>query len=517
MKMTSRSMQHLGLAVLVGLLLASASMEAERHGKKAGTIECPAKLFACTGGVAVNNATFDGRPVLWQVMDLSWERSYSQLWKYRDSTVEVLYYAVSPNGYVHSLNSHGLGRGINNQSTLDYDGDGVVNPLKLIIDRECTSIADVREVLDTKNYDMGRSFPYVDAEGEGTYFEVADNDYWEYCPTDSSRKANPDYDYSDPYSFVVRGNMPFKNRNHQEFDSVMDSWAGEYRPRQIIAREQMSSRIDDTERLTPREVLEIVRFGDPGFNDADGVICEEKSRAATIYLGIRKGENPAFTTALYAMGIPDYTICIPAWCKLSDGDLSPYVKGTSPTIYSWSQQLFGKNKNDGNGIHPSDDDFIQGVFGIVEDNVLEGVLSTRNRWLNLKQDANYYEEMKRLHKYSCDAAYWTVRSAYHTADFGARTINRPPALTSLGASIDGCTVKFNGNAADSDGLQHVVWDFGDGSTYTGSLKASHTYSRPGTYVVLCYVEDGNSYKAANVRFEVVTVTGGVAKGGVLTK
>ena len=35
----------------------------------------------------------------------------------------------------------------------------------------------------------------------------------------------------------------------------------------------------------------------------------------------------------------------------------------------------------------------------------------------------------------------------------------------------------------------VVWDFGDGSTGSGALTFTHTYTSPGTYTVLCTLDD----------------------------
>lgn len=466
---------------------------------------CTIKAMACTGGVAIKNATFDGRPVLWQVFDYH-GGGYGQLWKYRDSTVEVLYAGLGVGSTAHSLNSYGLARAVNEQKTLDYNGDGVCNPLRDNIDRGCSSIADVRNILTTKNYGGGKSYPFIDARGEGTMFEIADNDYWEYYPMNLSRLSNPDYDYSDPNNFVVRANMPFKNRNHQELESVVDGWDNESTNRFRYARIEMEGKINDADKLTPGEIFQICRQGDPGITDDLGAICETNSKYATVYLGIKNGENPVFTTGLYAMGIPDYSIFIPAWCRLTDDDLSIYVKSSDSTIQSIVQDLFNKNKNDGNGLDPSDDEFIRGTFNLIEENIIEGVLNARDKWLNKGDTDHYYEDMKRLHRYSCDAAYWTIRSAYYTVDFGGRTINRPPSISSLGANIHGLNISFNCNANDTDGLQNIKWDFGDGSTYTGTLTPSHTFTQAGTYLVSCYVEDGNADKAANVKFEYITVS-----------
>ncbi len=464
---------------------------------------CAIKAIACTGGVAIKNATFDGRPILWQVMD--YKSGYSLLWKYQDPKVEVLYYGLGPGSTAHSLNSYGLARGVNEQKTLDFNGNGALNPLRNNIDRGCTSIADVRDMLEAKNYGGGKSYPFIDATGEGIMFEVADNDYWEYYPMAPSRLDNPDYDYSDPNNFVVRANMPFQNRNHQEMEPVIDGWNNESTARLRFAREEMSEKINDAGKLTPGEVFEICRQGDPGINDDIGVTCESKSKVATVYLGVKNGENQVFTTVFYAMGIPDYSIFIPAWCKLTSDDLSVYVKSASPTIFSMVQDLFNKNKNDGNGLNPSDDEFLRETFNLVENNIIEGALNARDKWLNKGDTGNYYVDMKKLHSCSCDAAYWTIRSAYYTVDFGGRTVNKPPSISSLGAKVHGLTIGFNSNATDTDGLQSIKWDFGDGATCTGTLSPSHTYNQAGTYLVSCYVEDGNANKAANVKFGYVTV------------
>ena len=254
--MKSRMRQQVALAVVAGIFLASTSMGEERNKGKASTIEIPAERFACTGGIAVENATFDGRPVLWQVMDFS--SGYSQLWKYRDSTVEVLHYGLDPKSMAHSLNSHGLARAVNEQRTLDFDNDRAWYPLRVDLDRKCTSIADVRRRLAAKDYDGGKSFPFIDATGKGTMFEVADQNYWEYYPLDPSRLRKRDYDYSDPYNFVVRANRPFMNRVHQEFESVIDGWNHESTSRHRFGREDMAARIDDDEKLTPNVRFEVI-------------------------------------------------------------------------------------------------------------------------------------------------------------------------------------------------------------------------------------------------------------------
>ncbi len=72
------------------------------------------------------------------------------------------------------------------QKTLDYNHDKAYNPLKNDIDRGNASIADVRILLERRNYAGGKSYPFIDATGEASMFEIADNDYWEYYPMNPS-------------------------------------------------------------------------------------------------------------------------------------------------------------------------------------------------------------------------------------------------------------------------------------------------------------------------------------------
>lgn len=70
----------------------------------------------------------------------------------------------------------------------------------------------------------------------------------------------------------------------------------------------------------------------------------------------------------------------------------------------------------------------------------------------------------------------------------------PPPNDDPSASLDlsrnGRTIVVNGSAShDSDGsVVNYLWDFGDGSTASGS-QATHTYSEPGTYTVTLIAQD----------------------------
>jgi len=70
-------------------------------------------------------------------------------------------------------------------------------------------------------------------------------------------------------------------------------------------------------------------------------------------------------------------------------------------------------------------------------------------------------------------------------------VNMPPdASISTDVTPGSLTVHFDGSGSrDSDGtIELFTWDFGDGTSDTGST-VDHTYSQPGTYPVKLTVTD----------------------------
>lgn len=85
-------------------------------------------------------------------------------------------------------------------------------------------------------------------------------------------------------------------------------------------------------------------------------------------------------------------------------------------------------------------------------------------------------------------------------------INVPPTVEAGAAQSaeEGTAVAFAGSLSDPGSMDThtIVWDFGDGSTHTGELQATHVYEQDGIYLVTLTVTDD----AGGVGTDTLTVT-----------
>jgi prepilin-type N-terminal cleavage/methylation domain-containing protein len=82
-------------------------------------------------------------------------------------------------------------------------------------------------------------------------------------------------------------------------------------------------------------------------------------------------------------------------------------------------------------------------------------------------------------------------------NYKAPTHNAAPTVSCPTSSVNDKTVTFNAVASDSDGtIASVSWNFGDGTTATGT-SVTHTYASYGTFTVINAVVDNGGSSANN--------------------
>ncbi|MFC1611818.1 PKD domain-containing protein, partial [Myxococcota bacterium] len=448
----------------------------------------------------------DGRPIAWHNEDLSSNKTPHMVKTtagYHNIVLET-----NDGWNQGALNEQGLARFINNQNAL---GDWGCRA-RTYISNNCSSLAEVRSYLASKNCNTCISTPVIDRDGHGAMYEIGNgNTFWEYDPNNVTRQEQTHF--QTPKLFAVRANLAFTDDQHRELDGVIDGWPdGSSKTRYLRARERFISEITDKDSLTLEEVMSISRDGNPGIGSNGLNRANLSSGLFTLWgaiaAGVKSGEDPKYAVMLVAFGIPDYSIFIPAWVDLSQSELSVHVKAwNDDNIAGRSFALF-EDHFDGTADY---DDYIHGIFDDVEDNIIDAVKAARTQWLERGNTINHHQEMKNMHNYAAYAAYYTIKSAHATAadGDGTRNCNRPPTITSLGVVANGLDVSFAHDATDPDAGDTVTyhrWRFGDGATVTATATPTHTYSQPGTYQVMAYVGSGSGDRyAANVRFEYITV------------
>jgi type II secretory pathway pseudopilin PulG len=93
--------------------------------------------------------------------------------------------------------------------------------------------------------------------------------------------------------------------------------------------------------------------------------------------------------------------------------------------------------------------------------------------------------------------------------------NAAPSVGCPNSSVNDLTVDFTATAADSDGtIASVTWDFGDGTTGSGT-NVTHTYAAYGQYVVVNTVTDdgGSTATNADAVCKVATESPALGNGG----
>ena len=447
-------------------------------------------LCACTGGVAMGDATSDGRPVVWQNEDMRADPKDNGSYRraYITKTSKCLILRLHPDGRTWSqvyLYNDGRGRNINNQPGIN-----------------------------------GYSYGWMYSDGTVDYVELkGDRTQYHYSPLNANRQNDPDFDYKSPNLFVVRANFAFANNDHLDAQSVIarQSQRNGATVRYLTARRLFAEAVNDANKLTLTELLAISRHGNPG---VDTNICRPYVKGSPAYscwgvvlLGVNKGEDPKFATMVVRFGIPDYSIAVPVWADLSAEELSPHVQCSDAndlnSLLMYPFKIFEERfaQDDDKATY---DDYINDLFAPVEDNIVPAVTEARNQWLDLGNSQYSHVQMKTMHQFCADAVYATVKSAYETAGNGSgmRNCNKPPEIDEITAENDGLAVTLSCDASDADGLSEFRWAFGDGATATGESNVSHTYTSPGAYQVACFVKDNNAvWKAANVKFRWVSVGG----------
>lgn len=459
----------------------------------------------CTVGYAMGNAVPDGRAIIWR--DYDWDVPPHVTDLVYDGTISYLT-AWGPLKWVGTsqeswyvfggLNEKGLG--CFNSLLIDFANEngyqmGNYRPQAWIL-ANCSTLVQVRTAIQkqidfnnsvaggidygwnyTGGYAPALSLVVIDAAGNTSLFEVAQNFYYEYDPAQASRLAQF------PTQAGARANKPHRKTDFT--DNTGTNYTTTGGRRYYEARDHLIAMATNSDKLTVQEVMDTVaRWGDPGYDGSytDGLTgCRNDNymtQDATIIWGAAPGEDPKTATLFVALGNPDYSGFIPVWA-VNGSSLSTRLTSTTSTgIAAQAATLYGKR------VDAAYDDYINTFFKGMEINFREAVTIVRNYW-----NANGFNAAMAdaITDEAAETVYQTLVTMNQNTGYN---LNPSPQLTAITNSVSGYVATLSAVASDNGSIASVAWDFGDGSTGTGTTT-NHTYSTAGTYLVRCRVQDNN--------------------------
>lgn len=420
----------------------------------------------CTLGVANGYVTADGRPLFWRVSDSSKDKRYRLVYLC-GSPYSYLGLGSEGSGIYNGLNEAGLALGNSTVSTPTASTiTPRVSPYKYILEK-CGTVAQAREYIrqeiNANRCYVSGCFPVTDAEGNAVIFEI-NRSRW-FLEYDS---MDPDRHRKGLLGFVVRS-----NEFHEQKDGTDDTrkrgryYSGTYNVSKLIEIGSLWVGAVIQGHNGSRG-LEVIRYG-PGRRLATiSRAGKYKSRYAMVIHGVAAGEDPALTTMWVILGQPNYGIAVPAWVKVSD---IPECLSNG-IMYDRAMSLYKQGN----------ETITQACVFPVEGHMFEVVI---RRFLPhwRAEGAPSVAEMTRIEHRMADDAY----SLLNCLD-NRQSNNNAPRLA-LNAFSDGLTVNFTVTANDPDGrLVGIEWNLGDGQI-SREISPSHTYGKPGTYLVSCTLMD----------------------------
>jgi hypothetical protein len=282
--------------------------------------------IACTSAIISGKVTPDGRPILWKNRDtdnlLNCVR-YMKGPKY--NFVAVTAYIDNPGSAWIGTNEAGFAI----MNTLSYnmieEGEGSSKRNGALMKQAlgiCATVADFRHYLDTLQRPMHvrSNYGVIDAQGNGSYFEVNNYKYVEYDVNDTNVA---------PHGYIVRTNFSFSGAFNEGAGHVRYQEAHEQLFTACASRQATPAwLIANLSRSFHNPLMGIDlkngQFNKPHTNGwfvEQDFIARRSTSCAVAIQGVRPDEDPSFTTMWTVIGYPPVTPVVPVWVKGADKKL----------------------------------------------------------------------------------------------------------------------------------------------------------------------------------------------------
>jgi len=306
---------------------------------------CAATSYACSTIIISGKATKDGRPLMWKNSDTdnpnhslaySEAKGFPLLGIVRNSSANINTASVWAGANIH---------GFCIMNTLSYNlteervssSNGAVMRKALEI---CKTVADFKNFLDTlpRPLKVETNYGVIDAEGGAAYFETFAGGYRMLDVNDPAIAPNgylvyTNFSYTGFYD-KGEGYIRYQTAMHQV---ARQAPSKDFSPQWILnnlARTYYHSLLDVD--YTSKEALALYANG--YIHDSD-LIPRRSTASATVFQGVKKGENPELTTMWVALGYPSVSIAMPAWVKAGNDNPALLLRNNTDRAAKMSEMV----------------------------------------------------------------------------------------------------------------------------------------------------------------------------------
>lgn len=279
---------------------------------------------ACTTAVISGKYTKDGRPLLWKNRDTDAlknrimyfddaQYAYMGLVNSADSTGKSIWIGMNETGFA-IMNSASYNLNIGDTTELSgFEGRIMKEALAT-----CVTVSDFEKYLSKleKPTRLEANFGVIDASGGAMLFELSNYKYVRFDANDATVA---------PFGYIIRANYSFTGSFGEESSGYIRKNTTEELFYNALATNTFDAQfiMQDVTRSLKHSLLKTDLEEQYGaipenrttYSFFHDFIPRKSSSSACVVQGVKKGENPEFTTLWAAVGFPLASITIPLWLK----------------------------------------------------------------------------------------------------------------------------------------------------------------------------------------------------------
>ncbi len=281
---------------------------------------------ACTTGVISGKATVDGRPLLWKNRDTSAKNN--QVIHLDDGEYRCMAVITAGGSKSIWMGVNEAGFCIENSSTRDLREKGASGPgngrfMRRAL-QSCASVEDFERLLEETDGERttAANFGVIDAAGGAVIYESTASSYTKFDAND------PDVA---PAGYVVRSNFSYTGSSDvdpTDEDQLAEIYSG---GRFLRGCELVDMALADGGMSVSYMLQHNTRdYADPAGEaipgsvngesgtlpetlDTSHTISRKTTVSATVFHGVKPGEDPLLTTMWVMLGEPSFTVAVPCW------------------------------------------------------------------------------------------------------------------------------------------------------------------------------------------------------------